>query len=152
MDTALFYLSYLGLSPAQARTVLNRMINNAVQFGGCLTINWHDRSLFPERLWETCYRDLVQDLKTRGAWFSTAGQAVTWFKKRRAALFEVNRAGHDAIGAKITTNDGDDLPGLQLRIHRSRDSREIGTKSPAPFVDIAFDESVGTRVPCGLAG
>ncbi len=51
MDTALFYPSYLGLSPQEARALLGRMVDNAVHFGGCLTINWHDRSLAPERLW-----------------------------------------------------------------------------------------------------
>ena len=66
MDTALFYPAYLGPSPRQARTLLSRMVDNAVQFGGCLTINWHDRSIAPERLWDGCYRDLVQELKSRG--------------------------------------------------------------------------------------
>ena len=60
MDTALFYPAYLGLSPQQARTLLGQMVDNAVQFGGCLTINWHDRSIAPERLWGECYRDLVR--------------------------------------------------------------------------------------------
>ncbi len=90
MDTALFYPAYLGLSPLQARSVLSRMVDNAVQFGGCLTINWHDRSIAPERLWGACYRDVVEDLKSRGAWFATAGQAISWFRKRRSVVFETD--------------------------------------------------------------
>ena len=90
MDTALFYPAYLGLSSRKASTLLGQMVDNAVQFGGCLTINWHDRSLSPERLWHACYRDLVQDLRSRGAWFSTAGQAISWFRKRRSVVFETD--------------------------------------------------------------
>jgi hypothetical protein len=26
-----------------------------------MTINWHDRSIAPERRWDKCYSDLVQD-------------------------------------------------------------------------------------------
>ena len=47
MDTALFYPSYRNLSPQQARMQLRQMVDNAVHFGGTLTINWHDRSIAP---------------------------------------------------------------------------------------------------------
>ena len=49
MDTALFYRAHLGLSQREASTYLSRIVDNAEQFGGCLTINWHDRSMAPER-------------------------------------------------------------------------------------------------------
>ena len=105
MDTALFYPDYLGLSPREAGPLLGRMVDSAAQFGGCLTINWHDRSLAPERLWYACYRDLVQDLKNRCPWFATAGQAVSWFRKRRSVVFETD-----------LRRPGKCLPGLWLRI------------------------------------
>ena len=79
MDTALFYPSYLNLTPHRARVLLGRVVENAVRYGGALTTNWHDRSLAPERLWGGCYRDLIQEMKSRGAWFATAGQAISWF-------------------------------------------------------------------------
>jgi hypothetical protein len=63
MDTALFYLSYLGLSPWKASTRLRQMTDHVVQFGGCFTVNWHDRSLAPERFWVGCYLELIQDMK-----------------------------------------------------------------------------------------
>jgi len=31
--------------------------------GGVLTVNWHDRSIAPERLWDDFYLDLLDDLK-----------------------------------------------------------------------------------------
>jgi hypothetical protein len=152
MDTALFYSAYLGLSPEQARIVLGRMANNAVQFGGCLTINWHDRSLAPERLWDACYRDLVQDLKSRGAWFSTAGQATSWFRKRRSVVFETDCIEPDAVRAKIPAADhGDRLPRLRLRIHRAPEYGESSVSDSERHVDMAFDESVDGLVSCGVS-
>ena len=58
MDTALFYPAYMGLSSRQATALLGGMVDNALNFGGCITMNWHDRSLAPERLWGACYRNL----------------------------------------------------------------------------------------------
>ena len=121
MDTALFYPAYLGLSPRQAMTVLGQLVDNAVQFGGCFTVNWHDRSLAPERLWDACYRDLVRGLKSSGAWFSTASEAVSWFQKRRSVVFETGSIESDAVQARVSARIGDDLPSLRLRIYKPRE-------------------------------
>ena len=152
MDTALFYPAYLGLSSGEASRLLGRMVDNAVQFGGCLTINWHDRSLSPERLWDACYRDLVQDLKSRGAWFSTAGQAISWFRKRRSVVFETDGVEPNAVCAKVTAHHEDSVPGLRLRIYKARESCEFGAHGSEDYVDMAFDESADNRVPCGVSG
>ena len=118
MDTALFYPAYLGLSPVQARDVLGDIADNATKFGGCVTINWHDRSLAPERLWDLPYRDLLQDLKSRGAWFATAGETVSWFQKRRSVIFESSRKSFDEVRREISTNQDRSVPELRLRINK----------------------------------
>jgi peptidoglycan/xylan/chitin deacetylase (PgdA/CDA1 family) len=152
MDTAVFYPAYLRQSPRQARTLLGQMADNTVRFGGCLTVNWHDRSIAPERLWDTSYSDLLQDLKNRGAWFSTAGQAVSWFRKRRSVQFETNCMEPEAVRAKVQGDRAGDLPALRLRIHRARRSGENGSWGSEDYVDTAFDRSVDTRIPCAVAG
>ena len=124
MDTALFYRSYLGLSSRQARKRLSRMLNNAERFGGCLTINWHDRSLAPERLWDTCYCEMIQDLRSRGAWFSTTAEAVSWFRKRRSVVFEKDWSEPDAVRARVSANNCGGVPGLRLRIHKGQKWRQ----------------------------
>jgi hypothetical protein len=134
MDTALFYPDCLGLSPKEARAIIQRMLDNAIQFGGCLTINWHDRSLFPERLWGTFYRELLEDLKDRGAWFATAGQAVAWFQKRRATVFETNATEPEAVCTRVDSEDGCDSPRLLLRLHERGSVRPIG--SSKGYVDV----------------
>jgi hypothetical protein len=115
MDTALFYPNYLNLAPTQAQETIRPMIANAVRFGGALTVNWHDRSVAPERLWDTIYMQLIQELQSSGACFLTAGRAVSWFRKRRAAVFE--RAG-DALKIKIPTKHDPSFPGLAVRIYQ----------------------------------
>ena len=151
MDTALFYLSYLGLSPRKASARLCQMADNVVQFGGCLTVNWHDRSLAPERLWGGCYRDLINELKIRGAWFSTAGQAISWFRKRRSAVIEMDSMESGAIRARVVVDHGDNLPGLRLRIHKTRKVDPIGVHRSEEYVDMAFDKSIETGVPSEAA-
>jgi hypothetical protein len=145
MDTALFYPSYLDLSPKQARAVVEPLIENAVRFGGALTVNWHDRSLAPERLWDDFYVGLLEDLKSRGAWFPTASQAVSWFKKRRSAVIEsVIREG-DSVRVTVSIDHTDaDLPGLRLRVHKPPARSNAGprqTKYHTNFVDIEFNNS-----------
>jgi hypothetical protein len=150
MDTALFYPDHLGLSPRQAEIVLGRMVDSAVQYGGCLTINWHDRSIAPERLWDASYRGLIQDLKRRGAWFSTVGQAVSWFRKRRSVVFETDWTRPDAVHGRVEADHDDNLPGLRLRIHRARESGRIDSRGSEDYVDIAFHTPVDTLDPYQL--
>lgn len=126
MDTALFYPAYLALSAEQARSVLDRLMDNAAAFGGCLTINWHDRSMAPERLWGASYRDLLEDLKRRGAWFATAGKATSWFQKRRSIVFEVDELDSTAARVKPPLHQDDSLPGLTMRIHKGQQLGVIG--------------------------
>jgi peptidoglycan/xylan/chitin deacetylase (PgdA/CDA1 family) len=147
MDTALFYLSYLGLSPRKVSARLRQMADTMVQYGGCLTINWHDRSLAPERLWGGCYRDLIEDLRSRGAWFSTAGQAVSWFRKRRSATFETDSTGSATVCVKVAVDHGDNLPRLRLRIHKPGELSEIGAHRSEHYVDIGMNGSVDASVP-----
>ena len=141
MDTALFYPAHLGLSSREATSLIERLIDHAIRFGGCLTINWHDRSIFPERLWGKCYRDLVEKLKVRGAWLSPAGEAVAWFRKRRAAVFETESAEADGIRASIASDDHGGLPGLRLRIHNAPESCRTGGAGTERYIDIPFDKS-----------
>jgi hypothetical protein len=152
MDTALFYPDYLGLSSQKAAKLLGQMVDHAAQVGGCLTINWHDRSLAPERLWYACYRDLVCDLKTRGPWFSTAGQAAAWFRKRRSVVFAADALKADGVCARVGADGGDDLPGLRLRIHRPHEADPAGAYGSDGYLDLALDESVDVQVPYGVAG
>jgi hypothetical protein len=115
MDTALFYPSHLHLSPEQGMVRVNAMVDDMRQFGGALVVNWHDRSIAPERLWDDFYVRLVAKLEAAGAWFCTAGQAAAWFRRRREVSFETSKTAM----ALTQAQDKHDLPGLRLRSYPS---------------------------------
>jgi len=139
MDTALFYPDHLGLSPRQAKKLLNQLRDNAIRFGGCLTINWHDRSLAPERLWGECYRSVIKDLRERNAWISTAGAAVAWFRKRRAATFEKDYTRRGEVRITVPDTHRNGLPGLRLRVHKAREVSAMSSQGSHDYVDSAVE-------------
>lgn len=150
MDTALFYPRHLDLAPRDARQAVSQIIENALRFGGTVTVNWHDRSIAPERLWGRVYRDVVEDLARRGAWFPTASQAVAWFRKRRAAVFETVRLESGTVRAKVSVGTDAHLPGLRLRVHKAQKHRPgtaIGSDIPGHYVDVAVQPATDIRIP-----
>lgn len=115
MDTALFYRNYLDLAPAQAQEKVQTLVAAAARAGGVLTVNWHDRSVSPERLWDATYLRTIEQLRASDACFLTAGAAVSWFRRRRAVTFERNGG---AVKIKIPAAADTGLPGLRVRNYK----------------------------------
>ncbi|HXN22390.1 MAG TPA: hypothetical protein VOA41_06570 [Candidatus Dormibacteraeota bacterium] len=152
MDTALFYPDRLNLSPREARKQVDTIIGQVGQFGGSITVNWHDRSISPERQWGRFYEDLVDQLNSKGAWFSTAAQAVAWFQKRRSAVFETISWEADTLHLKIVIPESETVPGLRLRIHKPRNSGRVAATGAAACeadINISFNCSMDARIPLG---
>lgn len=150
MDTALFYPGRLNLSPREARKRVAKIVGQVDQFGGNVTVNWHDRSIAPERQWGRFYGELVDELKSKGAWFATAAQAVAWFQKRRSAVFETISWETDTVHVKVALQGSDHVPGLRLRIHNPRRSRQvtaIGTAASAGAINISLNTNIDSRIP-----
>jgi hypothetical protein len=112
MDTALFYPSRLHAGPREALKVTNAIIEHAAGHGGCVTVNWHDRSIAPERLWTATYEELIERLKHNGAWFATASRAIAWARSRRSVTFEMTE---DGIRTTVPDTSDPTLPRLTLR-------------------------------------
>jgi hypothetical protein len=148
MDTALFYPSYMNLPNDQARAAMLRLIENVARFGGVLTINWHDRSLGPERLWGDAYLALLGDLRARTPWFATGLQTVSWFRKRRAASFVRITEDDGSVRVRTATDaTAADLPPLTLRVYNTASSgHKLSGKGNAFFEDITIDGSDGVLV------
>jgi hypothetical protein len=88
MDSALFYPGRMGLDREEGMQRGRTVVSNARRYGGTLVINWHDRSLAPERLWDGSYRDLRKEVGNGDwVWFATAADAVDWFRWRRSIRF-----------------------------------------------------------------
>jgi hypothetical protein len=133
----------MDLSDEQANAAMLRLVENATRSGGVLTVNWHDRSLGPERLWGDPYRNLLRDLRARTPWFATATQAVSWFQKRRATSF-VNVAQDGArIRVQLAINcTAADLPPLTVRVYNNGTSKQSRCHSEsATFEDFTIDNS-----------
>ncbi|PYV98407.1 MAG: hypothetical protein DMG89_11260 [Acidobacteria bacterium] len=140
MDTALFYPSYMNLSDEQAGAAIQPLVENATRFGGVLTINWHDRSLGPERLWIAPYRKLLDDLRSRNAWFATASETVSWFKKRRSARIDNIAYNGNTVRTRVSINkDDNSLPALNLRVHTP-------ARRDRAFIDITVDTSTEVEI------
>jgi peptidoglycan/xylan/chitin deacetylase (PgdA/CDA1 family) len=138
MDTALFFPAYLNLPAKEASVMINQMVDQAARFGGALTVNWHDRSIAPERLWDRPYIELLEYLKDKGAWFATCAEAVSWFRKRRSAVLEQAKG----VPIKVTlasANDGQ--PALRVRLHHGRATKAGALPTDNRFSEVTLNDS-----------
>lgn len=117
MDSALFSSGRMNLGPEKASQLCSRIVANARHFGGTVVVNWHERSLAPERLWGRFYRELVGEVgKGDRVWFAKAGEAVEWFRWRRSIRFH-NKSSSDAALVQVSAPRLSS-PGAVIRIHR----------------------------------
>lgn len=117
MDTALFYSGRMGLSEAEAMEQCKNLISTLRCYGGVFTINWHTRSLSPERNWDSFYVELLDLLKAERVWFATAKAAVEWFRRRRQIRFEDVEVTSRGVKVKLRATKAPDSPGFTLRVH-----------------------------------
>ncbi len=116
MDSAMFHSDRMGRGPRQIPAEGRRVVAQARRFGGTLVINWHCRSLAPERLWVEPYRELLEEVgRDDRAWFATAAEAVDWFRWRRSIRF----AEHPSSGVPMTVSaPRSSNPGGVIRLYR----------------------------------
>lgn len=116
-DTAMLYKGRMGLTDGEALDQIELLIENHRKFGGVLTLNWHDRSLAPERLWGDLYLKVLNRLKKEKTLFCTASQAIHWFKQRRSIQFK--NFTDISLGEPLTKkNDLTDIGKPFLRINK----------------------------------
>ena len=116
MDSAMFYSGRMNLSRDEAMKLCRQIFGHASQFGGALVINWHCRSIAPERLWGPFYAQLLEELRDQHrTWFTTAAGAVAWFRWRRSIRF-TREPGSNRITVMAPTPGG---PGAQLQVRRA---------------------------------
>lgn len=119
MDSALFSSGRLGLSPTEASKLSEHIVNNARRFGGTVVINWHERSLAPERLLGRFYRGLLEKTEEgKRVWFARAGEVVDWFRWRRSISFcELPATRTVQVRVAEPNSDG---RGAIVRVYRPR--------------------------------
>jgi hypothetical protein len=135
MDSAMFFRGRMDLRRDDALQRCGGIIANARRFGGTLVVNWHDRSLAPERLWDESYRTLLNAIAAGDrAWFATAGDAVEWFRWRRSVRFLGNNGSGVTVAAAPRHSS---LPPVVIRINRP---------GGAAAEEFAFDGRAAMRV------
>ena len=138
-DGALFYGEKLDLSPAEARTRCEAIIDHVRAFGGVLTLLWHDRSHAAERFWGGFYSELLQQVKAERPWFATAGQVVSWFRRRRQIEFQ--RVGTDRSQVRVNY-DGEEIhPAVTLRIYHPKNEVTGASQRTPQFTDFLWNGS-----------
>jgi hypothetical protein len=148
MDTALFYPLRMHLTESEAMTLAQGVISSTKRYGGVLTLNWHHRSLGPERLWDRFYEELLAHLKRLNVWFATARQAVAWFRVRRSACFRRVDLQDDKLNICISSHV-DDVPQLLLRIHMPVERTGVaksGSDRTGQIVEIPFLGEIKTAI------
>ncbi|HTW78146.1 MAG TPA: hypothetical protein VME23_01255 [Terracidiphilus sp.] len=130
-DSAMFYGGRMNLSEADALRTAGDIIQNMASAGGALTINWHTRSLSPERLWGEAYATLLGQIRKHRVWFGTAEDVVAWFRARRALRFDSLHIDEHCVGVTITGSSGPVQPRFTVRIYDPRAENVCDTaKSP----------------------
>lgn len=140
MDTALFYPDRMGLSERKARDVCATIISKMRRYGGVMTVNWHTRSLSPERNWDDFYINLLAALRIEHAYFFTARQAAYWFMQRRATKLESVEVTSKTVRVTLSQVGGGFEPAPLVRIH-------LPAKGPKWQPDVSACTSVFVDVP-----
>lgn len=124
MDSALLFPDRMGLSQENAFEMCRQIVANARRLGGTVVVNWHDRSLAPERLWNRCYSQLLMEIEQGDrVWFAMAGEAVDWFRWRRGVRFVADASpGRLNVIPPSTPQAG---PAAAIRIHRGGGVTEV---------------------------
>ena len=132
-DTAMFFRKRMALTEKAAAVKCVELIDTIQEAGGVFTVNWHQRSIAPERNWERFYRKLIDEMRSRGPWFATCARAAQWFRMRRRIRFDYQAAVEGRHPLRITCSKHEGLPEPVLRRYRP------GSGS--------IDEVIGGKVP-----
>ncbi len=116
-DTAMFYPGRMNLPEMQALESCKQLLKVAADFGGTVTVNWHTRSLSPERLWGEFYAKLLDEVRRYRVWFGTGQQIVAWFRSRRELCFEEVQFAEEGLRVKITGPTPEDQTPFLIRVH-----------------------------------
>jgi hypothetical protein len=144
-DSTLFFPRRMNLSEERALELCEILIKNAKSFGGVLTILWHDRSFAPERLWGDFYLNLLNEIKKYKVWFATAGEIVSWFRRRRGIMFENVSIGDNRINLSVKYDSHGSThakePFAFVRIYHPKlrnSNKQNPLFSSSGFIDIAL--------------
>ncbi len=119
-DSSMFYSSRMNLSETEALNTCKGIIHSTFRSGGALTVNWHTRSLSPERLWGDFYAQLLKEIQRHRVWFATAHDIVGWFRSRRALRFDLVKIEENRASVALSGPSRHLEPSFTVRMHHPR--------------------------------
>ena len=119
-DSAMFYSDRMKLSESEALNACRDLIHSMLSSGGALTVNWHTRSLSPERLWGDFYSRLLNEIQTHRVWFGTANEIVGWFRKRRALRFDSVEFEENGVRVALSSPDRSSDYAFTVKVHHPK--------------------------------
>ncbi|KAF5084125.1 hypothetical protein DSECCO2_82440 [anaerobic digester metagenome] len=132
----------LSLNEDEAYQTCNEILDQALRYGGVVTILWHSDCLAAPRDWGDVYTNIINRAMADGAWVTRAIDIVDWFRMRRNARLDYSKTEN---GFKITIaglERARSLPPLRVRVHVDPERvRHIDAKYVCGdgYVDIRFD-------------
>ncbi len=149
-DTALFYPDRMNLKEDEAWILVKKVIQSIEMYGGVITINWHQRSLGPERQWGNFYTQILNYLKQRETWFAGGTEAAKWFAKRKTAAFVKVEVVDRVFNVDIKNPADKLLPAIKLRVYKPVENIDnnyiLGTIKWEHF-DVELDNRPTVKIP-----
>lgn len=119
-DTALFASGRMGLNEKEGIQLIDELVETIRRTGGVITVNWHMRSLGPERLWDEPFRYLLRVAEDSRVWTAPACEVMQWFAMRRSVRLTAGNL--DPAQLCAIPADSEYLPSLQVRRYNCADS------------------------------
>jgi len=107
----------LHLTESSALDYCNRILDFAKKYGGAVTLLWHYENITPPRDWSGLYHALVKRAKKDGAYVSTAGNVVQWFRMRRSIRVTLTHDGNCLYVTLSGNLSPEGLPAFRLRVY-----------------------------------
>ena len=107
----------LDLDEDGAYRTCNEIFDQALRYGGVVTVLWHSDCLVAPRDWRDMYTTIINRAKSDNAWITRAIDIVDWFRMRRNVRLEYSKTED---GFKITVaglEPARSLPPLRVRVH-----------------------------------
>lgn len=104
----------LNASETTAPQYCKKLLDDAKQFGGVITVLWHYENIMPPRNWKNTYLYIVNTAKSDGAWITNAANIVDWFKTRRDTQIQYTV---DKNKISINIHQSDDNKTQTIRVH-----------------------------------
>ena len=146
-DSALFYPERMNCTETEAFDICERVVGAVLSGGGVLTINWHTRSLSPERLWGDFYKALLNQLRAHRVWFATAGRIIERFRERRELTFISVTRSQDGITVHLS--GGPLEPAFRIRFYHPRQDGNSGIGGE--YTDVEWNGEKELFIPYPVA-